>query len=132
VSNIQTAKKSHKAILGALYLSGKPLLPCRVPQSKTQRVLWTVEFLAPAGPVWDTKHPLIIEERTVQEMLNNGYLTHTHDCCLELSGLGCGVAKRTQTDWFAYWDMFYNDRRSGRKPFNWVEYFKTGIYNMEI
>jgi hypothetical protein len=120
-----TVKKTHKAILGALFVSEKPLLP----YNYGKKLVWTFDFLAPSGPVWDTNHPLIVSDEKIREMINCGYLTIAHGDGAVLTNGGMSIAEGSQHDWADYWDMFYA-RRMGQR-FDWIQYFKTGIINLD-
>ena len=116
-----TVKKSHKAILGALLISEKPLRP----YNRGAKIFWTLDFLAPSGPFWDTQHPLIVPDRKVGEMIDLVLLTPPKEDSVFLSIAGASIANGSEHDWTSYWSYFY-DRKYGHR-FDWIRYFKTGI-----
>jgi hypothetical protein len=114
-------KKTHKAVLGALFVSEKPLLPFE----NRGKVYWTLDFLLPTESTWDTRHPLILTDLKAREMVELSYVVADPDGNLALTNYGHIVADGSQWDWNAYWNMFYGDRMGPR--FDWVKYFKTGF-----
>lgn len=121
-----TVKKTHKAIIGALLIAEKPLRPYR----HGNRTLWTLDFLAPSGPVWDPHHPLIINEKKLQELLDAGFVVTDPDGGVYLTRGGAIIAEDTRYDWIAYWDIYYDQRFSRHKKFDWVNYFQTGVMTL--
>lgn len=120
-----TVKKSHKAVIGALLIAERPLIPVEY----HGKVWYTVEFMMPSGPVWDaSSHPLILSQQKAQELIDAGFVVEDSDY-LHLTRGGAIIAEGCRYDWEAYWDLHYASRyktRSARR-FDWKQYFKTGV-----
>jgi hypothetical protein len=116
-----TVKKTHKAVLGALLLTERPLRP--YPRGK--RTVWTFDFAAPSGPAWNTAGPLYVPDEKLREMVSLGYVTLDEDGLAWLTNGGHSVARGTEADWYWYWKLYF-DQHDGAQ-FDWVQYFKTGV-----
>jgi len=117
-------RKVHKAVLGALLLSGKSLHPYQY----GKKIFWTLDFMAPTGPVWDVNaNPLLLTEDKVREMIDLGYLTIVSDTEVSLTVLGATLAEDSQDDWYWWWKGFFEkDTMPNGRPLDWVHYFETG------
>lgn len=118
-----TVRKIHKAVIGALLIAKRPLIPVEY----HGKIWYTVEFMLPSGPVWDTSaHPLILSQQKAQELADAGFVVEDSDHLLHLTREGAIIAEECRHDWATYWDYYYASRYKTRR-FDWEQYFKTGV-----